>query len=469
MNRTRNALLALVAAAIVAAPLTALPAATAATAPPNTAKVAKPKSQPKVRVANLIDATMTSAWLSPNGDKAKDRLRLPYELKRKSVVTVTVLRIFENRDDSSKVLFADKVGKVARGKHVFKWDGKKASGKVAADGRYSVLFKADPVNDRIKRASDFTSVRIDTRYKPAPLEASSTAVYPNTTVITDQIAFNHGGWAVNWGPTGEWVEKVTLVVQDAAGNVVRSSPQTYRQNSYYPIVWDGHNDQGAALPAGTYKVHMDVTDYAGNTGSSPSIDVNVSAAPLVYASGTRTGAPISGTLPPAPAISSSADSRAADGRSSTMGGDDSPWLPCGSVFASSIYDGGASIRSKSACGWALNEARGGAVMSLAGLNAPRGLASAQLSMRGRPTVDGESDVAEISFGGQSRGSQGGTTKSPAAPGEAVTTTPTLTWAWDATGFSRPVGLEWTIKTYGFDCYDVADVTADFTYLTPQTF
>ena len=40
-------------------------------------------------------------------------------------------------------------------------------------------------------------------------------------------------------------------------------------------------------------------------------------------------------------------------------------------------------------------------------------------------------------------------------------------AWDATRYQRQVGVEWTIRTFGFDSYDVADVTANFTYLTPQ--
>jgi hypothetical protein len=30
---------------------------------------------------------------------------------------------------------------------------------------------------------------------------------------------------------------------------------------------------------------------------------------------------------------------------------------------------------------------------------------------------------------------------------------------------QPTGVEWTIS---FDSYDVADVTANYTYLTPQT-
>ena len=241
-------------------------------------------------------------------------------------------------------------------------------------------------------------------------------------------------------------------MKDASGNVVRSEPQTYLRDLFYPVPWDGRDEYGAAVPAGAYTVRMEVTDQAGNKGTSPTIDVNVSAVPLVLAGGTRTVRP---GLRPAAARSGSAGATPAssvrDGRSSTTGGDDYPTQPCGTVFASTIYTPqGASFRSKSDCGWALNEARGSAVLSLGDLNAPRGLQSAQLSMRGRPTVDGEIDTAEIAFGRQGPGSQDLKATTPAVPGESVTSTPVLNTTWDATGYQGPVGVEWTIRTIGFD-------------------
>ena len=194
MNHTRKALVALVATATIAAPLTALPATAAAPAPA-TAKLGK-AVKPTVEVPNLIDAPLPSVSLSPNGDKVKDRARFPFKLKRKSVVTVNVFRTHDARD--SKLLFTDKLGTMPRGKHTYRWDGKKPGGTLVRDNGYQVSFFADPVKEGIKKADDSTFVRVDTRYTPEPLEASSTTVYPNTTVITDQIAFNHGGWFA-WG------------------------------------------------------------------------------------------------------------------------------------------------------------------------------------------------------------------------------------------------------------------------------
>lgn len=468
MTRTRTGLAALAAAATSAA-LLSVPPATAAPSPPPTATKTARAAPAKVRVPNLVDALRPTASISPNGDKVKDRARIPFRLKRKSVVTVKVYRAHDAKD--SKLLFTDRLGRLPRGRHNYRWNGRKPAGKLVRDNRYQISFVADPVKQRLEKAADYTTVYVDTRYTPEPLQASSTIVYPNTTVIHDQIAFNHGGSFSSSGPDSERVRKVTLVVTDSTGSVVRSVPQTYGRDLLYPVPWDGRSDSGAAVPAGAYTVRMEVIDLAGNKGISPAIDVTVSAAPLVLASGTRTTAPAAGPLPPAPASdSASAASRSGDGRTTPTGGDDTPTEPCGTVFASSIYpDQGASFRSRSKCTfWSRDEARASNVLRLRELDAPRGLQSVQVSMRGRPTFDGEVDTARIGFGPEGCGCTGYlTATSSAVTGETVTTPPALDRPWDATGYRGPVGVEWTIVTVGFDSYDVADVTASFTYLTPQ--
>ena len=478
MNRTRTVLAAAAALATLAAPLAALPASAAAipaTVSAAKTKAAKPKVKPKkVTVRNLITADRSSIVFSPNGDKFLERARVSYTLKRKSVVTITVRRV-NDATDASKTVLTKKVGKVSRGTHKFKWNGtKKPRGKVLRDGHYVLSFTADPVKKHIKKSTAATHIYLDIRYQPEPLEAQTTTVYPNTTVITDQIGFNHGG---SWG-SKDWrherIDKASLVVKDAAGNTVRTTqPQEYGSDyRAYPLAWDGRDDNGAVLPAGQYTVQMQVIDWAGNTGMSPSISVTVSDVPLVLASGSRALTPASGALPPAPATSAEKvrelEKRAGDGRSSANGGDDIPSAPCGTVFASNIYPApGASFRSKSNCGWAINHAIGGGQLKLPELSAPRGLHTAQMTMRGRPTFDGEVDTAQLSFHFLYT-SNGDTVSTTAAPGEAVTSTGVAANPWVSSGRVQPTGLEWTIRTVGFDSYDVADLRVDFTYLTPQS-
>jgi flagellar hook assembly protein FlgD len=472
MNRTRTVLAAAAALATLAAPLTALPAAAAAPAITK-AKAAKPKAKPKkVTVRNLITAERGSIVFSPNGDKFLERARVSYTLKRKSVVTVTITRVNDGTDESKTVL-TKKLGKVSRGTHKFTWNGKKKrGGKVLRDGHYLIAFTADPVKKHIKKGYVYVHEYLDTRYQPERLEPKSTTIYPSTTVITDQIGFNHGGSHKDW--RSERIDTAALVVKDAAGNTVRTQqPQDYGPDYVqYPVAWDGRDDNGAVLPAGQYTVQMRVTDWAGNSGVSPDITVTVSAVPLVLASGSRALTPASGALPPAPATSAEKvrqlESRAGDDRSSANGGDDSPTQPCGVVFASDIYPApGASFRSRSNCGWAINHAIGGGSLMMPELNAPRGLHTAQMTMRGRPTFDGEADAAQLSFQFLYDNS-GDTATTPAAPGEAMTSTKVAENPWNPSTATQPTGVSWTIRTVGFDSYDVADLKVDFTYLTPQS-
>jgi hypothetical protein len=105
--------------------------------------------------------------------------------------------------------------------------------------------------------------------------------------------------------------------------------------------------------------------------------------------------------------------------------------------------------------------------------APRGLYSWQVSMRGRPTVSGETDTAELHLDRMEVGVFGGPhthgSVSPATTEESVTSTPAAsatpqpTYAmWDSTPYVR-----WVIATHGVDSYDVADVTVRYSYLTPR--
>ena len=94
-------------------------------------------------------------------------------------------------------------------------------------------------------------------------------------------------------------------------------------------------------------------------------------------------------------------------------------------------------------------------------------------MRGRPTVAGETDTAVLYGGGlgfdQSGAPSSRGTASPAVAHETVTSTERATAA-QPSYYSRPTNapsLYWTIATRGVDSFDVADVTVQYSYLTPQ--
>ena len=130
--------------------------------------------------------------------------------------------------------------------------------------------------------------------------------------------------------------------------------------------------------------------------------------------------------------------------------------------------GAMSYRSSAACGgsWdrpSIATARGDVVLDTLGTEvAPRGLRTSWVAMRGRPTVPGETDTAQVFSPWTTR-----TATSAASASETVTTTPPQDHPYEAPYFAGYVyGVGWTITTHGADSYDVAAVTAHYTYLTP---
>jgi hypothetical protein len=218
------------------------------------------------------------------------------------------------------------------------------------------------------------------------------------------------------------------------------------------------------LPAGRYRAELDAVDLAGNAGTSGWAFVDVSDAPLVEATGTITVSPTASRAAPTGA-------GATAGRPSTTGGDDVIPVPCGTVVPSTAYpDAGArSYRSSDTCGGTYARpsiATATGSVDLRSVTAPRGISSVQVAMRGKPTVDGEADTAELRVG-LFNAETATPAVSAAVAGESVTTSSFVGPAWVPTRERLWPGATWSITTRGVDSYDVAAVTVTYTYLTPQ--
>lgn len=446
----RTAAVALIAAATVTTSLVGVSSATAASS----------ATGPVVRSEPTV-------YFSPNGDHVKDKARIPFTLAKKAEVTVKVRRT----NNAKTVVFRKELGKVTRGTHTWKWNGKNHNGRIVRDGQYRVVFVADQVAKNGETRRDSTDLIVDTVYEPAGLQAntSAAAVYPLTTVITDRIGFRHGCYGCTEDDSVARFELRVVKVNSGDDTVVYTNAGPYPRYRAFPLTWDGRDNAGQAVPAGRYTAYLDVVDLAGNAGRAGFAWVDVSGVPLVEATGTVTLPPI---RDPYAAAGSSGARAAADGRASTTGGDDPPPpVPCGTVVPSTVYpDAGAmSYRSSDACGGtayrpSIATARGG-VDLLPVNNAPRGISSVEVAMRGKPTVDGETDTAELRVGMAG----GGTVQvtSAGVVGEAVTSANVTGWAWDPTQEKVRPGVSWAITTRGVDSYDVADVTVTYKYLTPQ--
>ncbi|WP_325130088.1 hypothetical protein [Nocardioides sp.] len=452
----------IVAAATIAAPLAAI--TSVATAPVAHADGWRP----------ILSVSPERAWFSPNKDHVQDKVKLSVSVREGAKVTVKVRRATDRT-----LVFKEEPGKLGGAggtSHRWVWNGKNANGKVVRDGEYTATFTARASADgkvQVRSANVFVDTEYDLPRTPA---TSLDILYPKTTVLRDALAVTLRGKG-RLASVGSGV----LRVSDADGRVVRRVVASGGWRPILTAVFDGRDATDQPLPAGTYTLGFKVTDRAGNQGRSKTTTVRISDKALVEKTGTLVLPPtgtwkasevLAGTAP-APVVAPPAPSVV------------SPH-PCGKVVPSEVYPnaGATSYRSDETCtdSFAARGAYATGAVVLDNLTfdaAPRGgVYSTRVSMRGQPTVPGETDSATLTLGGPSFGFNGVIetprgVPSPAVAQETVTATATeTTTVPPQTHYSRPVTTQpktvaWTVVTRGADSFDVADVTLTYTYFAPQ--
>jgi flagellar hook assembly protein FlgD len=391
-------------------------------------------------------------YLSPNKDRRQDRARVTFKLARPAKVTVKLLR--GQRANERVVVGPVRLGRLDAGKHTWTWDGRKQGGRKAADGRYQLKIKARLGNGKATFA--YGLVRVDTVYKPAPVTVTDETVFPQTTEVRDHILVSYfAGGGQEWN---DLPYRGIGRIKSAAGELVEEwkfgvpGPAPDYEADGFPHTFDGRDDQDRPLPAGTYWVRLIASDRAGNRGRSPRFPITVSPVPLVMASGTVTVTP------------------AGTGRLSPFG---AQRMRCGAVDPSARYSGGFTYRAIpiDECPFAAQSHPRDPALSevysshgiAPNVVAPRGIWSQRVSMRGQPTVDGETDWATLENAGGTR------TRTAEVAGETMTTTPTKVHPFRAVDYGTfpSASLYWAVMTQDGNSYDVAAFTVDYTYLTPQ--
>ena len=367
---------AFVAAAMLLAPLTAPESADAASTTP-----------PVIRLGYDV----YEGALSPNGDGSQDNVRIRFNLASRSDVIVTVRR---NNTDRT-VVYRKKLGRLSGGVHAWQWNGKNPRGKPVRDGRYSAIFVADQVARAGKTSRSAANVFVDTYFntKWSPTLSADT-VYPHTTLTQDSIVVNLNNTVDD--PMTE-LGQVVFSVKDASGHVVATSRSfDYRPSDFpegVPLEFRGTDfKNNYPLPAGTYRLRYAVRDAAGEPRprqGRPGARVG-QATGRGHRVGRRSA---HHRVDDNPRPQAEAETRSPCHAA--------PWCPPRCIPSRARR---ASARPTPAEGtWSrpsLAAAAGRLTLdALTPQVAPRGLRSSWLSMRGKPTVAGESDTARLFSGG----------------------------------------------------------------------
>lgn len=397
-------------------------------------------SSTAARAKPAMELTGDGAF-SPNGDGRHDTARYAVQLRKRAKVSIKVLDGEWNVVRGPVRLGEHRAGSTA----TWTWNGRGNDGRRVPDHyHYVVKAKAKPYAGKV--VTDTVWLAVDTAFS-ASLQPTFDTLFPRSTVVSDRIRFGTRGY--------DELDRGTLEIRRAGGRLVFSKTADWSRGYPYgvafPVGWNGHDDEGDALAAGTYYARVKARDYVGNLGRTKRVSLTVSASRLVEATATVDISPAASRIPYNPCENSTAN-----------GCGDYP--PCGDVVASETYPaahelGALSYRSRTGCGrFASQDLAIGWHALPRPADSARGTTLASVSMRGRPTNPGETDVARLGGGNASA-------TSPVTTHESITTvegTSSVT----AQDLVAQLEARWAVSTSGDNWYDAASFRVTYRYLKP---
>ena len=217
----------------------------------------------------ISGATLSSSYISPNGDGREDSVRM--------ALSVTGL-------DKWGWLVEPMTGAVAGSAVrsgtsttlpvVYSWNGKRPDGSAVPDGTYRItLWTADASNNRAQR--QFTVI-MDTLAPTVGSTASPNVISPNGDHRSDVTTLH---WTGSERVTG------TGRIIDAAGATVRA--WTLGPGTAGTATWDGRDAKGRMHADGRYRYRVDAYDAAGNrTTRDLAINVDRTIASVAWTPGS---------------------------------------------------------------------------------------------------------------------------------------------------------------------------------------
>lgn len=195
-------------------------------------------------VKSPISGTLVSKLISPTCGCARGQASISVRLRRGDRVTVAVL------DVQRRVVRTLVAGRrVARGRHLFRWDGRNAVGRRARDGRYQVEIHLGAQHRTIVLPNVIGLDTTPPQIKLVTTNRADNVFSPDRDGQADFIRFHF-----------ELSERARVRLYFRGQRIVGP---TRWQAPVANILWNG-TVGGRVLAAGTYTVDVGATDLAGN-------------------------------------------------------------------------------------------------------------------------------------------------------------------------------------------------------------
>jgi flagellar hook assembly protein FlgD len=193
--------------------------------------------------------------LTPNGDHSGDTLRVRRTLSEKARIEVEV----RNRRGR---LVRQVTRDASRGRGTIAWDGRDRRGRVVPDGRYRITVTArDKAGNRGKPRTITVLVVTALRGVRRSVGAFH-AADRDRLARSVRIAYALTRYA-----------RVAIRIEDQDGDVVRSRSSRSQGKGRHDWVWDGRDDAGTFVRAGSYTIVVSATTRVGTVRTTRSVYV----------------------------------------------------------------------------------------------------------------------------------------------------------------------------------------------------
>jgi flagellar motor protein MotB len=224
-------------------------------------------------------------YFSPNNDGKADALEFPVSITDDKYVVSwkmeiqneegDIVRVIENKEqrfdsiDFKEIfrrLFSQKK-EIDLPDHL-RWDGIRASGNLAPDGKYTFTITATDNSDNTAVTEIYEAYIKNTvpTISINPMTDAQKIFDPKGQGGNSSVTFRHQGSNEDAWETGIWNQD---------GEKVRTFETMSGEPG--PVTWDGKNDEGVILPDGVYSYTISVTDKALNSASATMANIILDA------------------------------------------------------------------------------------------------------------------------------------------------------------------------------------------------